>query len=163
MIEAYRGFFGASATAAAAFLGLLFVALSFIDAERVDDKDRVWRGIMAGSAFAQLVNVFFVSLMGLTPGIKSLAFTGCVMAVFGLFVAFRLLFHTVDSERTGRNRPSVLGIVAVGAYTLQLVTGILLLRNSNSQTVMDWFIAALIILYAGALARAWEITGLKRR
>lgn len=34
MIGAYRGFFAASCGAAAAFIGLLFVALSFIDNEK---------------------------------------------------------------------------------------------------------------------------------
>jgi len=162
MIEAYRGFFAASAGAAAAFIGLLFVALSFIDAAKVEESVRAWRRIIANSSFTQLINIFFVSLTGLAPDPKSVAFTACVMAGFGLVVALRLLPLTLDSKTTGRTRPTILGLVTVAAYVLQLVAGLGLLHNPNDANLMSYLAAALIILYAGALARAWEITGLKQ-
>ncbi|MGH7142350.1 MAG: hypothetical protein ACREF5_02680 [Candidatus Saccharimonadales bacterium] len=65
MIDAYRSFFTASAGASAAFIGLLFVAVSFIDSEKVDEAVQLWRRVVANSSFAQLIDVFFVSLASL--------------------------------------------------------------------------------------------------
>ena len=155
MIEAYRGFFAASAGASAAFIGLLFVALSFIDSEKIEDSAKNWRRIIANSAFSQLINIFFVSMAGLLPDAHDFAMVGCVMAILGIIASFRLLPQTIDRQRTGRNAPTILGIAAVGAYVLQLVTGIGLLRNPDNKTLFSYFILSIFILYAGALARAW--------
>ncbi len=163
MIDGYRGFFAASTGASAAFIGLLFVALSFIDSERVNETTKAWRRIIANSSFSQLVNIFFVSLMGLSPDPHNFALVGCVMAVLGILVSFRLLPQTVDHKRTGRKTPSILGLIAVAAYILQFATGIGLLHNPNNQSMFNYFIVAIILLYAGALARAWEVTGIKSR
>lgn len=163
MIEAYRGFFAASVGASSAFIGLLFVALSFIDIEKVDAKLRTWRRIIASSAFSQLVNIFFVSISGLLPDPHSVAIAGCVMAGLGLVTSIRLLPRTINREQTGRHSPTILGLLAVGAYCLQFVTGFGLLHHPGSKTLFNYFIVSILILYAGALARAWEITGIKRR
>jgi hypothetical protein len=61
MLAAYQGFFAASTGASAAFIGLLFVTLSFIDNERTSDAVKTWRRILASSSFSQLINVFFIS------------------------------------------------------------------------------------------------------
>jgi hypothetical protein len=163
MIEAYREFFVASVGASAAFIGLLFVALSFIDDENTNQKIRNWRHIMANSTFAQLANVFFVSLAGLLPASRDVAVVGCVMAVLGFVASLRLLPQTTDQERTGRRTPTLLGLAAVGVYVLEFVTGLWLLHWSGGSTVFSCFILAIILLFAGALARAWEITGAKSR
>jgi len=163
MIGSYREFFVASTGASAAFIGLLFVALSFINNENIDEKARAWRRIIASSSFSQLVDVFFVSLIGLLPDPHNLGFAGCVMAIVGLLVSLRLLPKTIDSQKTGRRAPASLGLITVLAYILQLGTSISLLHNPQSQKAYDYLILALILLYAGALARAWEITGIKRR
>jgi hypothetical protein len=162
MTSGYTAFFAASAGAAAAFIGLLFVALSFIDSEDASERDRSWRRIMASSAYAQLTNVFFVSLVGLTPGIRSAAITACVFGVLGLFVAIQLLPKTIDINHSGRTRPSVLGLIAVAAYVIELVAGFDLALNSSGSNAMGYLVVAMCILYAGALARAWEIAGIKR-
>lgn len=163
MIDSYRGFFAASTGASAAFIGLLFVAVSFIDNEKVNETTRAWRRIIANSSFSQLIDVFFVSLMGLLPDPHNFALAGCVMAILGLLVSIRLLPQTVNREKTGRGTPTVLGLVAVAVYILQLITSIGLLQNPNNQRLLDYFIVAIIFLYAGALARAWEVTGVKNR
>jgi modulator of FtsH protease len=161
MTEAYQDFFLASVGASAAFIGLLFVALSFIDDEKTNEKVRNWQRIIASSSFAQLANIFFVSLAGLLPGVRYVALTGCVVAVLGIVISFRLLPQTTDSQRTGRRTPTVLGMAAAGVYVLEFVTSAWLLHWSGGQTVLDYFMLAIILLYAGALARAWEITGIK--
>ena len=161
MFDAYRGFFTASAGASAAFIGLLFVALSFIDEANVDEATRSWRRIMANSSFAQLVNIFFVSMAGLLPDPHNFAPVGIVMGVLGMGVAIRLLPHVTAIN--GRRIPTVLGLIATAGYLLEIVTGIGLLRSPQDPQLMSYFVLAIIILYAGALSRAWEVTGIKRR
>jgi hypothetical protein len=163
MIDDYRSFFAASSGASAAFIGLLFVALSFIDSENVSDAAKAWRRIIANSSFSQLANIFFVSLMGLLPNPHNFALTGCVMAVLGILVSFRLLPQTINRERTDRTAPTILGLLTVGVYVLELVTAAGLLHNPNSQGFFNYFIVAIVFLYAGALVRAWEVTGVKNR
>lgn len=163
MLEAYRGFFAASAGASAAFIGLLFVALSFIDSGKASEKEIAWRRIIASSSFSQLTNVFFVSLVGLLPDPRNFAFTGCAMAILGLLASLLLLPPTLNRDRAGRTTPTALGIVAVGVYILEFITALGLLRSPNDQGMLNHFILAIMLLYAGALARAWEITGIKDR
>jgi len=162
-MDAYREFFSASVSASAAFIGLLFVALAYIDSANVQEITRAWRRIIASSSFAQLTNIFFVSLAALLPDPHNAALVGCVMAVLGLVVAWRLLPQTVKFENTGRRAPTLLGLTAVAAYLLQLGCAVGLLRNPNQPQLLSYFVLAIIILYTGALARAWEITGIKRR
>jgi hypothetical protein len=162
MFDAYRGFFTASAGASAAFIGLLFVALSFIDAAQVEEATRTWRRIIANSSFSQLVNIFFVSMAGLLPDPHNFALVGVVMGVLGLGVSVRLLPQVTQLGKNGR-LPTVLGMIATGAYLLEVVTGLALLHQPDDQQALSYFVLAMIILYAGALARAWEVTGIKRR
>lgn len=163
MVSGYTAFFAASAGAAAAFIGLLFVALSFIDAEDASEKDVAWRRIMASSSFAQLTNVFFVSLVGLTPDARNVAVAAMVMGVLGILVSFRLLPQTVDFNQSGRTRPSVLGLIAVFTYAVEFLAGLELLHQANDATALGCLVIVIIILYSGALARAWEITGIRKR
>jgi hypothetical protein len=162
MIGSYYEFFSASASASAAFIGLLFVAVSFIDNEKVDEVTQNWRRILANSSFSQLVNIFFVSLASLIPESHSFAMVGLVMSVLGLLVSLKLLPKTVQQEKTGRSSPTRLGLIAVAAYLLQLVTSIGLIQHPDNKTLLNYFVLAIIILYAGALARAWEITGIRK-
>ena len=162
-MEQYRDFFTASAGASAAFIGLLFVALAYIDTGSVDERAKEWRRIMASSSYAQLTNIFFVSIAALLPDPHNPAIIACVLAILGLVVSLRLLPRTIEHERTGRRTPSRLGLLTVAAYLLELVCAIGLLRYPDQPQLLNYFVLSIIILYGGALARAWEITGIKRR
>ena len=84
MLDRYSNFFLASAGASAAFIGLLFVSLTIVDTEESDQRARANRDALAGSAFAQLINAFFVSMGGLADEVRIFAGVGAGMAVFGL-------------------------------------------------------------------------------
>ncbi|MGH7142349.1 MAG: hypothetical protein ACREF5_02675 [Candidatus Saccharimonadales bacterium] len=84
------------------------------------------------------------------------------MAVLGILVAFKLLVPTLNGVRPGHRSPTVLGLITVGAYILQLITDIGLLHNPHNESLLIYFVLAIIVLYAGALARAWEITDIRR-
>ena len=77
MVGRYENFFSASASASAAILGLLVVAVSVVNADDADPTTRELRTVLAGSAFVVLVDIFFVSLVTLTGhngGVSSVAF-----------------------------------------------------------------------------------------
>jgi hypothetical protein len=85
------------------------------------------------------------------------------MAILGLVISIRLLPQTVNRERTGRRTPTLLGMATTGVYILQFMTAAWLLSGPNKHWAWDYFVLSIILLYAGALARAWEITGIKDR
>ena len=59
MLETYSSFFAASSAASAAFIGLLFVALTIANLDTTDVRARTERrDTLAGSSFVQLLNAF---------------------------------------------------------------------------------------------------------
>ena len=64
---AFLTFFSASTGAAAALVGLLFVAVSLAPEQIVTRQAPVERRAVAGSAFTALINAFFISLTALIP------------------------------------------------------------------------------------------------
>ncbi len=84
-------FFAASASASAAILGLLVVAVSVVNADDGDASTRERRTVLAGSAFLALVDVFFVSIVALTGDAAVFGTSNFVMAIVGLLAASRLI------------------------------------------------------------------------
>lgn len=162
MIETYRSFFLASVGASAAFIGLLFVALSFIDSEKVERAVYEQRRIVASNSFTQLVNIFFVSMVGLYANANNLGFVACVMAALSFLSTARLIPRSFKLQKRGRTLPYSLTVILYLAYVLEFVIGIKLLNISASANTMNYLALAIIVLYAGALARAWEITGIRK-
>jgi hypothetical protein len=66
MLDIFTNFFIASAGASAAFVGLLFVAITVVNLERSDTRTKARISALAGSSFALLVDAFFVAIIGLT-------------------------------------------------------------------------------------------------
>lgn len=63
----FANFFIASASAGAALVGLLFVAVSLAPENIVTRRAPMERQAVAGSAFTALMNAFFISLFALIP------------------------------------------------------------------------------------------------
>ncbi len=63
----FGNFFIAGASAGAALVGLLFVAISIAPEQIVMSRAPVERQAVAGSAFTALLNAFFISLVALVP------------------------------------------------------------------------------------------------
>ena len=162
MDEAFRSFFSASAAASASFIGLLFVALSFITADDIDEKTRGLRRIIANNAFAQLVNIFFVSMVSLYAGTGGLAMTSVVVGILGLVGTARMLPRAFEITKEVQRLPWAVSGIPIAGYLVQVGGGCWLLRKLDSAEAMGWLALAVMALYAGALARAWEITGLRR-
>ena len=68
--SSYVSFFAGSAQAAAALVGLLFVAVSIAPERIITREAPPERQVVAESAFTALVNAFFISMGGLVPAVR---------------------------------------------------------------------------------------------
>lgn len=159
-------FFLATAGAGAAFIGLLFVALS-LHPERTfrhPAADGVPRQLLTEATLLSLGNGFVLSCVALlsTLDVGWIALgSGC----WGVLWAARLAQLLARSHRHARAawphrlRVMSLSLVAVVLYASQVGLGLILLRQPASTAA--WTGLALIILgvYALGLARAWILLG----
>jgi hypothetical protein len=95
----YDAYFAALATAAAALIGLLFVAVSVRDDTIFGPNAMPGGEALAITAFTGLVNSFVVSLLGLIPKIN-IGEPAVIMAVISIVAIVRLQRRL----HTGRNR-----------------------------------------------------------
>jgi hypothetical protein len=164
----YESFFTASAGASAAILGLLVVALTVVNVDDADERTRELRTVLAGSAFVVLVDIFFVSILALSGGAVVFALSSIGMALVGLW-ATRVLIPRAKragnfsaNSRTRRLNLLFAGTSVVG-YSLQLALGIALLVVPDSAALQRALVLLLVVFYASALGRAWEVGGITRR
>ena len=168
MVGHYESFFTASAGASAAILGLLVVAVSVVNADDADPRTRELRTVLAGSAFVVLVDIFFVSIVALTGGSVVLGLSSIAMASVGLLATRRLIPRAkragnFSSSSRNRNLNLAFALVSVVGYSVQLGLGVALLTNTHSAGLQRALVLVIVVFYASALARAWEVTGITRR
>ena len=146
----YDAYLAAMATAAAALIGLLFVAVSVRD-DTIFGPNAIPGGeALAITAFTGLVNSFVVSLLGLIPKIN-IGEPAVIMAVIGIIAIVRLQRRL----HTGRNL-IVLAITLL-TYAAQLGLGVLLLidpHDSDQLINLSIFIFVTLIV---SLQRAWSL------
>jgi hypothetical protein len=164
----YESFFVASAGASAAILGLLVVAVSVVNADDANPRTRELRTVLAGSAFVVLVNIFFVSLVALTGGPIAFGAASVVMASVGLLATGRLVPRAKRAGNfspTSRSRELNLAFasISVAGYSAQLALAAALLADTDSSGLQRALVLVLVVFYASALGRAWEVTGITRR
>ena len=156
--DTYHDFFLASVGASAALIGLLFVAISLAP-ERVFGSNATGERLaFAVGAFIALVNIFFISLAGLLPFLN----IGIVIVVAGGsgLVNTVLLITEIWQRRIqqgGRGRILLLGSLAI--YALETWWGVELLRQPTRTSALENVTSVLLVAYAVALARAWELLG----
>jgi hypothetical protein len=164
----YENFFITSGGASAAILGLLVVAVSVVNADDANPTTRELRTVLAGSAFVALVDIFIVSIVALTGGSVTFAWSSLAMAVMGL-LATRWLVPR--AKRAGnfargfraRNLNIAFASISVVAYSVQLGLAVALLTNSRSGTLQHALVLVIVALYCSTLGRTWEVTGITRR
>ena len=125
VLDRYSNFFLASAGASAAFIGLLFVSLTIVDTEESDQRARANRDALAGSAFAQLINAFFVSMGGLTDEVRIFAGLAAIIGVYlvGTLYSASLasVFQPGGAESTPIRVPPLIEIYDLAKYPLGLL------------------------------------------
>jgi hypothetical protein len=159
----FQSFFIASAGAAAALAGLLFVAASLAPEQSVTRRAPVERQAVAGSAFTALINAFFISLAALVPHYNFGTFIvpiSAVSLVTSLFQAWSLL-----RPRKGWAsflRRVIMVVVSLGLYVLQLRQGIGLIAEPAQVGFVYGMLFLLMGTFALGLIRAWELLGAQR-
>ena len=121
---AYDAYFGAAATASAALIGLLFVAVSVRD-DTIFGPHAVPGGeALAITAFIGLVNSFVVSLLGLIPK-TNIGEPAVIMGVISIVSTVRLY------RRLHAGRNLIVLAIALLAYAAQIGYGVLLIRHPH--------------------------------
>jgi hypothetical protein len=168
MIDNYTNFLIASTGASAAFIGLLFVGMSIVNSDDSNYAARERRTVLAGTAFLALIDAFFVSFISLAGGPKTYAVANLLLGAIGLFATIRLVRRAYRAGNFARNFPTqrlnlLFASVSVSLYKLQLVLAIVLLGYQQSTDLVRLSLLVIVGLYGSALARSWEITGIRNR
>ncbi len=146
----YDAYLAAMATAAAALIGLLFVAVSVRDDTIFGPNAMPGGEALAITAFTGLVNSFVVSLLGLIPKVN-IGEPAVIMAVISIVAIVRLQRRL----HIGRN-PIVLAI-ALLTYAAQFGLGVLLLVDPHdSDQLINLSIIVFVTLIV-SLQRAWSL------
>ena len=158
-LEGWHDFYVATAGAAAALLGLLFVGVS-INIGRLDLPQRLDIRGRANQAFINLTFVLVLSLTALIPeqGARSIAVTCGILTALGLFGPGRRLY-VLGSEWQGTGRRlravrhliwTLLAIVLLGVATYQFWV-------SGSEGTLYNLIAVIFLLLLGAADVSWDL------
>ncbi len=148
--SAYDAYFTAAATAGAALIGLLFVAVSVRD-ETIFGPDAIPGGeALAITAFTGLVNSFVVSLLALIPR-TNIGIAAVVMALISIVAIARL------QGRLHWARNSVVFVITLLAYGAQLIYGITLIVKPQDSGEIDNIALILFITLVVSLQRAWSL------
>ncbi|MGP6157844.1 MAG: hypothetical protein ACLPYS_10130 [Vulcanimicrobiaceae bacterium] len=148
-----KDFFAASVGAAAALIGLLFVAITFAPEKIFGSKADAQKQGQASGAFIALANVFFVSLAALIP-----RFSTEVIIVIALVSIWQILQQGgMMSQRfsalRGRHR---FGLISLGIYVLELYIAV---RLRLKVAPADGFVYTVLGLYGYALGTSWALLG----
>jgi hypothetical protein len=146
----YDAYLAATATAAAALIGLLFVAVSVRDDTIFGPNAMPGGEALAILAFTGLVNSFVVSMFGLIPKIN-IGEPVVIMAVVSIVAIVRLQ----PRLHTGRNL-IVLAITLL-AYAAQLGLGVLLLVDSHDSNQLINLSIVIFVTLIVSLQRAWSL------
>ncbi len=162
-LVAYSSFFIASVGAAAALVGLLFVAIAIDPEKTVAQGASHQRRAAASSAFFALINAFFISLVALIPSSTIRSFGGLVIVMSGLGILSTLSlswsFVAQRANRVALRQGIVLLLASFILYGLQLFSAIALLQTSHDASSMNMVLYVIVATYGLAFTRAWELIG----
>lgn len=156
-----QNFFVASASAAGALIGLLFVVIT-VSTQRLAQAqaEAQLHRIRASAALTAFINALAVSLFALIPGHK-IGPTTIAVSVVGLtFVAGSLLsLIRLHEMKRGTLRGGLLLVVLAVTFAIQLLEGIdVTIRPGNSGAVNAIAILVVVCFLIG-IGRAWDMIG----
>ncbi|HEX6553120.1 MAG TPA: hypothetical protein VF026_10190 [Ktedonobacteraceae bacterium] len=159
----FANFFIACASAGAALVGLLFVAVSIAPEQTVTRRAPVERQAIAGTAFTALINAFFISLVALIPhvnfGLLIVPFISLFL-VSSLIQAWQLL--RLRKGWLSFLRRSFLVLLSFVLYGFELVNALQLINDPSQVGFIYSLVFLLLMAFALGLIRAWELLGVHR-
>jgi hypothetical protein len=114
-----------------------------------------------------LADAFFVSILALTGGPVVFGLISLTMAAIGLIATSRLMPRAARAGNFARDFPTrklniVFASVSALGFSTQLGLSVALLTNPHDVTLQRALLVMIAVLYASGLARAWEVTGIRR-
>ena len=160
---AFANFFIASASAGAALVGLLFVAVSLAPEQIVTRQAPQERQAVAGSAFTALINAFFLSLTALIPNIN-FGFAVVTLSSFCLLTSLIQAWPLLRRRKGWLSflRRAFLIALSIGLYGIELLNGEQLLAAPTKVGIVYGLASCLIGAFGIGLVRAWELLGAQR-
>ena len=159
--ESIRDFFLASGGAAAALIGLLFVAVSVSSQQfaRAKAEGQLHR-VRASAALTAFTNALAVSLFGLIPGHKIGPVSAAVAVVGLVFVAASLLsLIRLRPLRWGTLRDALFLIGLVVTFVIQLIEGIVVIATPGDADAVNTIAILVVVCFLIGIARSWELIG----
>jgi len=148
----FANFFIASASAGAALVGLLFVAVSIAPEQMVTRRAPVERQAVAGSAFTALIPHLNLGTL-IVPFI-------CLCLVTTLIQAWQLL--RLRKGWQSFLRRAFLVVLSLVLYGLELLNALTLSFDPSQVAALYGLILLLVGVFALGLIRAWELLGVQR-
>jgi hypothetical protein len=148
--SSYTSFFTATATGAAALIGLLFVAITVRNDTIFGAKAVAGGEALAITAFSGLVNSLVISLLALIPQ-DNIGVGAVTLSIITIVSIIRL------HNRLHWARNTLLLGLAVIAYVLQFIFGIILIHNQHDASAVNnisYVVFATLII---SLQRAWSL------
>jgi hypothetical protein len=157
---AYRDLFAATAGAAAALTGLLFVAMSVERDRALVRGPLVIRQIRASAALLAFTNTLAIALFGLVPG-TNIGYPAVIVAVIGVLftaAAIRSIVASRASPAQVRSQTGLIILLLLICFT-ELVAGIVVLGNPASSSSVQAIGYAVVAAMLFGIGRAWEFIG----
>jgi hypothetical protein len=159
----FSNFFLASAGAAGALVGLLFVAIAVDPTKTVMESATIERRAAASSAFGALSNAFFVSLGALIPN-TNIGYIALIMSIIGLSNTFLLSWSLLGRRQAWASvwQRVVLLLGSFALYGAEAWNGAQVLRDPHHDGAIYGLVYILLATYGLGLVRAWELLGARR-
>jgi modulator of FtsH protease len=156
----YVELFAATAGAAAALTGLLFVAMSVAPRRRSASVAPVIQQVRAAAALLSFTNVLVVALFSLVPG-THVGYPALIMGLSGLLFTAGAGRSIVSSQIARRDKMRQVGLVVllVLIFGTELISGLILLGNTADASALEAVGYALVASLISGVARAWELVG----
>jgi len=157
---AYRDLFAATAGAAAALTGLLFVAMSVASERAIVRGPRVIRQIRASAALLAFTNTLAIALFGLVPG-TNIGYPAVIVASIGILftaAAIRSIMTSSASSAQVRGETGLIMLLLLICFT-ELIAGVVVLGNPASSSAVQVIGYAVVSAMLFGIARAWEFIG----
>jgi hypothetical protein len=159
--ENIHDFFMASAGAAGALVGLLFVAIS-VTTDRLtrEGVDAQLHRIRAEAALTAFTNALTVSLFALVPGEK-IGGTAVAVSIVGIGFVTASLLSLIRLRQWHwslvRDGLFLIGLVAI--FVIQLVQGAEVLAHPGDSGAVNTIAILVVVCFLVGVGRSWELIG----